>query len=88
MVPLNLRRAETCRLKLGARRRKEKGGREREIDYGEVSQVNVENFSFPLIRACSVKVNVNFIQKVVYFTFIFYFFGLFFFGDNKIYRRM
>lgn len=44
MVPLNLRRAETCRLKLGARRRKEKGGKEREIDYGEVSQVTVEKF--------------------------------------------
>lgn len=42
-----LRRAETCRLKLGARGRKEKGGREREIDYGEVSQVNMENFFLP-----------------------------------------
>lgn len=30
VFPLNLRRAETCRLKLGARQRKEKGGREGE----------------------------------------------------------
>lgn len=47
VVPLILRRAGTCRLKLGARRRKEKGGREREIDHGEVSQVNMEIFSSP-----------------------------------------
>lgn len=50
VVPLKLRRAETRRLKLGARRRKEKGGRDREIDYGEVSQVNMESFSCTLIR--------------------------------------
>lgn len=59
VVPLNLRRAETCRLKLGARQRKEKGGREREIDYGEVSRVNMENFFFPLIRDQWVKVSFS-----------------------------
>lgn len=58
VVPLNLRHAETCRLKLGTGQWKEKGGRDRELDYGEVSEVN--SFFFPLFTVCWVTTSVTF----------------------------
>lgn len=65
MVLLIPRQDKTCRLKLGARRRKEKGGREREVDHREVSQVMMEKFF--RVKVCQVHVIVKFITNKDFF---------------------
>lgn len=82
VVPLNLGRAETCRLKLGARRRKEKGGRERIRLWWSIAGEHGKFFPHPkhsLLGESQCKL----ISPLLHIFFKFIYVSFFFFWDKN-----